>query len=51
MKHTHCTSCGRELRNTGLNQHGNARCLICRTAQTFRGWRYTSDPYAVVEYR
>lgn len=51
MKHTHCTTCKRPINGTGLNNGGNARCTACRVAASLRGWSYTPDPWAVVEYR
>lgn len=38
----HCIECGRKVNagQTALCNHDNVRCLICRTAQTMRGWRF-----------
>lgn len=46
-----CRDCGRPVTTGGAAARKNTRCLICRTAQLMRGWRYTPDPYAVTLYR
>lgn len=44
-----CRTCGRPL-DGSANRHVR-RCIPCRVAAAMRGWSYTPDPYAVVEYR
>lgn len=46
-----CATCGRSIHTGGRASQRQHRCLICRTAEQFRGWHYTPDPYAVVAYR
>lgn len=42
-----CTTCGKSF-----TAHKTVRrCLTCRVSVALRGWSYTPDPYAVVEYR
>lgn len=50
MKHTHCTTCGRPINGTGMNNGNNARCVACRVAASLRGWEYRPNPYNVLLY-
>lgn len=46
-----CTTCGKPVNRAGMNRRGNGRCLICETARVMRTFRYTPNPFDVVEYR
>lgn len=40
-----CTTCGKPVNRGGGagGSHNVTRCLICRTAETMRGWRYPAS--------